>query len=404
MDKTVKEKILKKTSILQFIPINAYKIFDSEKYNDKYIHYKNNKLKIDYLITIVHKFMVKKYLYKMHSVRLSSTLMKDTYGKKYARYIEYLQNHNIIYLKSRYYNGIKCNEYALHELFMNCEIYRYENSDPIILRKWVNLFMCYEINDNMENKIHSQFIMKRLIKSLFKVDINGEKARQFITSQYMNKKINHESFLANMMNVDAIDHKSLYYSEDSYGRFHTNFTTLKKNIRTEFLTIDNQELMELDIKNSQPVFLLSILKDYNFHLLHPKEYEKYYNSVRDGLFYDELSKYYKVDRKKTKKLVYTVLFGKNSLKMFYNRIFKKVYPEVFNFIVDYKKKFKSYNELAHELQRKESCLVYDNICYFILKNNPNLDLFTVHDSLIFPKKYEKEVSKIFFDHVNALFN
>ena len=41
---------------------------------------------------------------------------------------------------------------------------------------------------------------------------------------------------------------------DDFGRFHTNYTILKKEIRNNYLTISNEMLIEIDVKNSQPLF------------------------------------------------------------------------------------------------------------------------------------------------------
>ena len=40
-----------------------------------------------------------------------------------------------------------------------------------------------------------------------------------------------------------------------------NFTILKKEIRQKYLTIDNDEVTEIDINNSQPLFLSLLLKN-----------------------------------------------------------------------------------------------------------------------------------------------
>jgi hypothetical protein len=47
---------------------------------------------------------------------------------------------------------------------------------------------------------------------------------------------------------------NFYYSvDDNVGRFHSNLTNIKKELRN-YITYDDQKLVNIDIKNSQPFF------------------------------------------------------------------------------------------------------------------------------------------------------
>jgi len=53
-----------------------------------------------------------------------------------------------------------------------------------------------------------------------------------------------------------IDDKHSYLKIDDFGRIHTNFTVLKKEIRKQFLCIDDNPVKGKDISNSQALFFL----------------------------------------------------------------------------------------------------------------------------------------------------
>lgn len=410
MDKLVKEKIINKNKLLQFLPKELEFLT-----KQKYIVYKNKHLKTTYLIDIINKFLVQNFLLKKKSARLYSIILRKVYGEYYNYYFDYLKENNIISVIKEYLITVKSREYTINKLYLKSDIIRYENSDSILLRKWKKRFLEYEINNFNDESltyhpITNSFVMSRLCDSLFKVEIDFNSAKDEIQELYDNNIINYDSYIANNMNIDAIQNSNIYYSSDEYGRFHTNFTTLKKDIRSKYLTINKEKVAELDIKNSQPIFLMQLLKDYDFHLNYKDEYNKYYQNVKNGTIYEQIAKILKSDREEAKKLVYKVFFGKNNPHMEYNRIFCSLYPNIYQFIVDFKLNNKlsdddnNYHKImSAELQNRESKLIFENICFYIFKKIPNIDLFTVHDSIFYPEKYNKEVKEIFFDYVHALF-
>jgi hypothetical protein len=68
----------------------------------------------------------------------------------------------------------------------------------------------------------------------------------------------------NLYSVDCINNKHMFYHFDSYGRMHTYFTRLRSFIRKNCVLMDGKETCEIDISNSQPLFLTKLIK----HLLY----------------------------------------------------------------------------------------------------------------------------------------
>ena len=185
---------------------------------------------------------------------------------------------------------------------------------------------------------------------------------------------------------------------------HTNYTILKREIRKNHLTIDGQSLSEVDLSNSQPLFLAVLMKQkLSPTKLVNHEITRYFELVSNGLIYEELMNKCDIkDRNEAKIMMYKVLFGTNGTSRKYNRMFNSVFPTVYSFILKYKKDNDNYKSLSHALQNLESNFIFDKVVNHIMKTNPEIKLFTVHDSLCFPLKYKEIVTNIFDFHKRNL--
>jgi hypothetical protein len=89
------------------------------------------------------------------------------------------------------------------------------------------------------------------------------------------------------------------------------------------------------------------------------------------------------------------MFGKNNEYAKHNEIFKTLFPRIFEFIKEYKKNNGSHKELSCKLQSMESQFIFNYIVKHIIDHNPEIKLFTVHDSIITQYKYKKIMKSIF---------
>jgi hypothetical protein len=176
---------------------------------------------------------------------------------------------------------------------------------------------------------------------------------------------------------------------------------LKKEIRNQFLTINNEHLEELDIANSQPLFFAILLKKESPHI--NGDTKRYFELVKNGLVYDDIIENSRVKtRKAAKELIYKVLFGDNEDSKRENKIFRKLYPSVHKYILEFKEEKKNYRFLSHHLQRMESEFMFNGVVTDVIKKYPELAFFTVHDSIIFPQSHRDEIKVIFDKHLNKL--
>ena len=367
----------------------------------KTISYKGINLKCSYLIHIIHELIIKYYFSNNVDIKfnLSSTILRKKYGEFYNYYIGYLCDNGFMSLVSKYYVGKKTNSYKL-ETSCIYDVIRWKNFDKFLIKKNTNRYET-SITEANQSSIIPQ-VRSNLIQSLDRIKIDYEGAINFIQNLKDKDLIDESKYKRNLISIENINLKHIYFNFDDYGRFHTNFTILKKEIRNEFLTINNEMIAEIDIKNSQPLFFAVILKKELSHI--NGDTKKYFDLVKSGLLYDDIVANSKIEtRNEAKELIYKVLFGDNlRANKKVNKIFKDLYPSVYEYILEFKENKKNYKELSHELQKMESEFVFNQIIKEIYETYPEIVLFTVHDSIIYPKSYEDRVELIFNKHFQNL--
>lgn len=397
-----KKKISEKKWILEFVPIDLKHLIENEK-----IEWEGKNLKCAYLTHLLNYMICKYYHTDKKEVNLSSSVLRKWYGTYYNVYLDFLIQHDILVKNTSYCVGKKCNTYTLNERYYDngVDIFtRYKNTNSFILKKWKEKQLEFDLQSMNDTKIINPWVKKQLINDLYHVEIDFDNASELLLEMYENGKLDSDkSYLKNLLSIESIKDGTLFYVEDDYGRLHTNFTVLKKVLRTDYVTIDGENVEELDIKNSQPTFLAVLLKEKGFDNVYYDEYNYYKNCVKDGQIYELLANELNITREEAKKKLFYIFFGKNNWKSKCDEAFKKFFPNVFQWMVDEKALMKDHRTIAHQLQKKESNLIYDNIIFRIKKEIPNIKLFTVHDSILFPAKHKKKVSEIFYNYVDLLF-
>lgn len=388
--------LAQKKSLLQFLPKNLSDLIQGKSIID----YNGRRLKTDYLIDIVHTLLVKHYTFSKNDIKinffnLSSTILQKKYGKYYAFYISYLMDNFIINIPSDYLVGVKSKTYALGENTLNSEILRHRNTDVVLMKKHKQSMLDNEIKSINYSPITFD-IRKRLIDDLNYISIDIQKSVSIL-----NEIDVPESKSKNAYSVEAIKLGDIFYNFDNFGRMHTNFTILKSDIRKECLFIDDETIEELDIRNSQPLFLALILSK-NIDKIDSEEYKFFKNCVVKGNIYqyfmDECDM---MSRKNVKELMYKVLFGRNRPNK-ENKIFKSLFPTIYKFIRVYKKNKGDYRTLAYLLQRSESNFLFNKFVKALYEEIEGIKLFTIHDSVSYPIKYSKKVNEIFEREIKKL--
>jgi hypothetical protein len=365
----------------------------------KNFFYKEQKLKSAYIIDIIHNLLLKYYFKKENSFTLSSVILKDKYGYLYNYYIDFLKEKDIIKMQKNYLKGSNSRIYSINESIINGKILRYSNDDKVLIKKYITKHLQFELD---RNSIIDRIIKKKLISDLYSVQIQFDRSIFYLDS-LKNEDI--DIYNRNKYSVESINDKHIFYHFDSYGRMHTNFTILKSFIRKNCLLIDGEETFEIDIQNSQPLFLSKLIEESNSRWVNEDEFRLFSILVQSGNYYQYLiDNLFLKDKSLAKDLTYKVLFGQNRINSKSDKLFSKLFPTIHNFIKLYKNEKKDYKILAHDLQKAESNLVFNKIIRKIMQQDSDIKLITVHDSIIAPKKYKEVISEIFFNEIFEHFN
>jgi hypothetical protein len=209
----------------------------------------------------------------------------------------------------------------------------------------------------------------------------------------------------NLYSVDCINNGHIFYHFDAYGRMHTNYTILRAFIRKNCLLIDGDRTSEIDISNSQPLFLTKLINDSKSNWIDKKEFSIFKELTMSGKYYEYIKQVLNIEeRSDVKEMTYKVLFGRNASNSKADKNFKAIFPTIHRFIQLYKKENGDYKVLAYKLQKMESDLIFNKIIKKIIISNPDIKIITVHDSIVIPTKYKDEVNAIFQTEIIKEFN
>lgn len=391
-------------SLNQLIPAKYKYLLDNKK-----IKYKEIDLKTDYLVNIINELIVKYYfqcddVYSRDSnINLWSLILKEKYGKFYNYYIDYLVDIGFMTISSNYLKNVKARTYRLNssELF---SVKRCKITDKFLIKKYSKDFLQKSFLELNNSPIPYE-IRAKLVDDLYKVKIDNVSALNYLDDLKSKDFITETKYMKNKISVENISANNIFFKFDEYGRIHTNFTVLKKHIRHNFLTFENEPIVEIDIANSQPLFLAVLMKrKLSPTKLVNKDVTRYIELVQNGLIYEELMKKAGIDnRDDCKIMLYRVLFGNNNDKKKEDQLFFDIFPNVLSFIKNYKSENKNYKSLSHDLQQLESEFIFNDVVAHIMRFNKEIPIFTVHDSISCPLKYKNDVDGIFNFHKNKLF-
>ena len=330
-----------------------------------------------------------------------STILKEKYGYLYNYYIDWLVETGIIYMVRNYKAGQNARVYKISESVLKGVIKRYVNKDNILLKKYKNKVSQVE-EDGIKNSLIDADIKAMLVDDLFYTKIEFDKAIFYLDNLQHNDT---DIYNRNRYSVECVNDKHIFYHFDSYGRMHTNFTILKSFIRKNCLLLDGQETHEIDIVNSQPLFLNKIIIDSGTKWVNNDEIDLFRDLTINGNYYQYVMNHIKTsDRSMVKEMTYKVLFGRNVHNSKADKVFKELFPTIHNFIRLYKKEKGDYKVLAYELQKAESNLIFNKIIREVKNYYPDIKIVTVHDSIIIPRNRKNEVEAIFKTKLYEEFN
>lgn len=209
--------------------------------------------------------------------------------------------------------------------------------------------------------------------------------------------------------VDMIRRGRWFSTVDDYGRVHTNLTNLKREIRP-YLQVDSEPLRNIDIANSQPLFIGIIAKRSGMQGKGGGGRDR--GGGGRGLYVgqtdmpevafraDDLSQYLRLceagalykfvhdrlpdgqDIAKTKQRVLTAFYDRDSHRNDVYRVLDESFPNLMAFL-RYEKR-DSYKQLAHIAQQEESRFMFRQVVPRLMRERPAMFVGTIHDSVLAP--------------------
>jgi hypothetical protein len=191
---------------------------------------------------------------------------------------------------------------------------------------------------------------------------------------FLNKK-KLSIYLSYINSIDSIKEKTYRVGRnDTNNRLDTNLTNLYSEMVNEICRQNN--LLQIDLSNSQFCFLSQLLKKE----LNTPDSQLFQILSISGSLYSYVSDRLEIgDYKKTKRLMFSLLFSSNLFKSVEKNKLKELFPTVINWIDDFKRN-NGYKSFSIELQKLESNFFIDNLLKRIKKHG--LFCLTKHDSLI----------------------
>jgi len=169
------------------------------------------------------------------------------------------------------------------------------------------------------------------------------------------------------------------WSRDDQGRRYSIITNLKRELRS-LLRVDGQRLMQIDISNSQWLFLALEMRRDGI------DCPDYFQACEQGLLYETVAETAGSTRPKVKKaLTQRSLFSANDApcqKSKIKKTFDRLFPEIARYLFDAKKHGDG-SRLAKTLQAAEADLIIDKVCGRLRREENVKFLTPVHDCLLF---------------------
>jgi hypothetical protein len=260
----------------------------------------------------------------------------------------------------------------------------------------------------------------------------------------------YESYRRAFIAVDRIKEHDYHLSTDStVNRFHSTITQMPSDFRN-FINYDGEELVCLDISNSQAFFSLDLLKEKkigeiievagelnkrdsklcykrsnqpstylsssiileeSLQRIDSQEVERYRKLVLSGRIYDHFEQALKEEldltypsRKALKKEFFRVLYSSNKflgqLEAAPKRVFQKLFPGIFEYFSQMKRLHPDIIPIL--LMRWESHAVLQCITKRISKEHPKVPLFTIHDGIATTRENVDLVKSIICEELENL--
>lgn len=364
-------------------------------------------------------------------VSLDSKLLEH-YSYNYRKYFGYFTDNGI--LEKRIYSTDKnrANSFRfIYDSEIDCN--KFIKVDISNLQKLKNFELIEKHKGKDEKCPH-------LIKWFYEgLEIDSEQA--ILEAQKEPNFLKRQSYL---LGIEKLKNKEYWFTRKKYSdnRLHTPLTNLSKKLRP-FLKFDGEKLVNLDIRCSQPYFLVVLIerlyttatttttttttidtlmfeniKNHLYSSGFRKEYIKIKDWILNKDFYTEISKVlfegrkisltriewvgrgknrekktvtYENERELTKKLILRLFYIDTNSYLYKNDSDLKIFNEKFPYFSTFLKELKrnNYKYLSKLMQNEEAHCILDVVTKKLNQLHPKMPLFTIHDSIMTTENWAK---------------
>ncbi|TGE06102.1 hypothetical protein [Hymenobacter fodinae] len=238
---------------------------------------------------------------------------------------------------------------------------------------------------------------------LHEIKIDAKAAYATAHKENKRKKSN-ECYNKWVASIHAIEQQEFFISRDKTGkRIHQNWANLATKVKKHVYLPTGEELVNADIRCSQPLMLAILLRQHYNTASMPVNIADYIKECEQGTLYETLANEAGVaitDRKKFKRGFFKrVLYGRNEKAMLTQewQVFDRLFKDVAAYVV--RAKAKSHKALSHALQRMESEIIIDKVIAGIAADYHPEHYFalTIHDSITVTRSNETNIQKRMLD-------
>jgi len=358
--------------------------------------------------------------------RMSAAKSKMPYNK----IIDWLIDNKFMVLKKKHVKDVSCaeyiftdvcfrkdEEYILKDQFIINMMNRYPKRklpELALERQWqVDVMKRLTIDQFTKNILFNTLLSEEVINKKNAIKCEEEKDNKdfdpdlLYTYKQYRVLVNHV--------LDSIIFGDIRYTDDNKShRLYTTLTNLMKEFRS-CLRLDGEELVNLDIANSQPAIVANlcrpifrskfqkVLKELlgaDFKYPDEADCKAFIDLAISGELYEDIQEKMNITREEAKKYNMVFFFGpafrKNNPAYDY---LEEYHPAVFNFIKRIKTLLKGYNaykRFAILCQRLESEIVLSRVGKELFK--AGIQFMTIHDSFLV-KESDKTKARVIIGSV-----
>lgn len=384
-----------------------------------------------YILHLINAIRIREEEEESGYTRISSVLLQQKV-KNYRPYLDHLIGLGVLETDNYYLKDEKCIGYRISADYIS-ELKPVEITKQTLIKRII-----FNVSHNFKKMYEGLFM--RVWFDHLEVDLEGAKGvlRELFNAE--KEQIgespawrNYNSRLLPLLKLSQGE--VIFFVDNTSYRLHTNLTQVKSELR-RFIKFKGQTLCAIDISNSQPYMALALLNEESYNrnnmdgkidnssianksdirnlireLEDAEDIVLFKRLVTEGGFYEYFTKemiikglipnVFETDaetlkrfRNKAKEVMFTVLFSSNRTNNEEARLFKEKFPSVHSIFKLIKRGDKTYNALAICLQKLESELVLEKACVRINSENPNVPIFTLHDSIITTEEHVEYVEAI----------